>query len=75
VVALNEVVVHGWDVSRASGQSYTVDPQSLAVCADFLSQATDREGVFGPVVEVSADAPALERVIGLSGRDPSWTPS
>lgn len=30
------------------------------------------EGLFGPVVDVPADAPLLDRVIGLSGRNPSW---
>lgn len=32
------------------------------------------EGVFGPVVPVLDDAPLLDRVIGLSGRDPGWKP-
>lgn len=27
----------------------------------------------GPVVEVSEDAPVLDRVVGLSGREPGWT--
>jgi uncharacterized protein (TIGR03086 family) len=75
MVVLNEVVVHGWDVSRASGQPFRADPQVLAICGEFLGQATERSGdAFGPVVGVPADAPDLDRVIGLSGRDPSWTP-
>jgi len=30
--------------------------------------------LFGPVVEVPDDAPLLDRVIGLTGRDPAWSP-
>ncbi|MFJ9034399.1 TIGR03086 family metal-binding protein [Streptomyces sp. NPDC102274] len=32
------------------------------------------DGVFGPPVAVPADAPLLDRVIGLSGRRPDWRP-
>jgi len=28
--------------------------------------------VFGPVVEVPADAPVSDRLLGLLGRDPYW---
>ncbi len=35
--------------------------------------AAGREGFFGPVLDIPADAPLLDRVIGLSGRDPSWS--
>jgi hypothetical protein len=38
-------------------------------------EEASREGLFGPVVDVRDDAPRLDRVLGLSGRDPSWTPS
>jgi hypothetical protein len=31
-------------------------------------------GLFGPVIDVPADAAPLEHLIGLSGRDPSWVP-
>ena len=75
-VALNELVIHGWDLARATGQPYEVDEASLDVSLAFLAESTDpadREGIFGPVVEVPAGAPAIDRAIGLSGRDPSWT--
>ena len=80
VVALDELVIHGWDVARASGQPYDCDPQLLEVVRGFVEQFSgpdrveQRGGLFGPVVEVPEDAPELDRVIGLSGRDPAWTP-
>ncbi len=44
---------------------------------DLSTEGGGREGLFGPVVDVPADVPAdvplLDRVIGLSRRDPSWT--
>jgi uncharacterized protein (TIGR03086 family) len=80
VVALDELVIHGWDVARASGQPYDCDPRLLEVVHSFVAQFSgpgqeaQREGLFGPVIEVQDDAPLLDRVIGLSGRDPAWSP-
>jgi uncharacterized protein (TIGR03086 family) len=80
LVALDELVVHGWDVARATGQAYDVDPASLEAVKAFVSQFSEpgmeeaRAGLFGPVVEVPEDAPLLDRVIGLTGRDPAWSP-
>jgi uncharacterized protein (TIGR03086 family) len=76
-VAMNELVIHGWDLARATGQDYAPDTASLQVAYELLAASTDpesRQGIFGPVVDVPADAPLLDRAIGLSGRDPSWTP-
>jgi uncharacterized protein (TIGR03086 family) len=77
VVALNELVVHGWDVAKASGQPYEIDDETLAACQGFYSMfgEDDRGDAFGSVVDVPDDAPLLDRVIGLSGRDPGWTPT
>jgi uncharacterized protein (TIGR03086 family) len=69
---LNECVVHGWDISRATGQPYDAAPAAVDACIELLSQGGPREGIFAEVVEVAPDAPALDRLIGLSGRDPSW---
>ena len=79
IVALDELVLHGWDVARASGQPYEPDPALLEIVHDFVAQFSgpgmdeQREGLFGPEVEVPADAPLLDRVLGLAGRDPGWS--
>jgi len=80
LVALDEIVVHGWDVARATGQPYDCDTPSLEAVNAFVSQFSEpgqeeaRAGLFGPVVDVADDAPLLDRVIGLTGRDPAWSP-
>lgn len=73
VNGLNECVIHGWDVSRATGRPYDADPTAVAACIELLSAGGPREGIFGPVVEVDGSASELDRLIGLSGRDPAWT--
>ncbi|MQA85335.1 MAG: TIGR03086 family protein [Streptosporangiales bacterium] len=73
---MNELVIHGWDLARATGQPFECDPRSTEAIFALLSQSADAdrgEGPFGPVVDVPPDAPLLDRAIGLSGRDPSWT--
>ena len=75
LVALDEVVVHGWDLARATGQSYDPDPGAVAASLGFAqSFAPEGEGPFGPPVAVPDDAPALDRLAGATGRDPGWTP-
>ncbi|MBE1606663.1 TIGR03086 family metal-binding protein [Actinopolymorpha pittospori] len=78
MVAMDELVLHGWDLARATGQPFHCDPGSTEVCFQFTTMSAapgaDREGLFGPIVEVAPDAPLLDRALGLSGRDPAWTP-
>lgn len=73
-VALAEVVIHGWDVARAIGRPYDCDPATAHACLQHLAQfdASGTEGLFGPAVTVAEDAPALDRIIAMSGRDPGW---
>jgi uncharacterized protein (TIGR03086 family) len=80
VVALDEVVVHGWDVAVSSGQSFTCDPELLEATYAFVAQAVAQNpdgtpGLFDSPVPVPDDAPLLDRLIGLTGRDPAWRPS
>jgi uncharacterized protein (TIGR03086 family) len=73
-VALAEVVIHGWDVARTIGAPYDGDPATIQACLAHLAQfdAAGTEGMFGPAVPIADDAPDLDRVIAMSGRDPAW---
>lgn len=76
-VALDELVIHGWDLARSTGQPYEAGEAELRTCAALLAPADDdpdHGGTFGPPVPVPDDAPLLDRVIGLSGRRPDWRP-
>ena len=81
LVALDEVTVHAWDLARATGQDYPADPAAVAATLGFVQSfepppggAADDGGLFGPPVAVPDDAPVLDRLLGATGRDPSWTP-
>ncbi|WP_338695252.1 TIGR03086 family metal-binding protein [Streptomyces sp. Q6] len=75
LVTADELVVHGWDLARATGQDYTADEPALGAAHALLSPSEEGpDGLFGPVVPVPDEAPFLDRVIGLSGRDPHWKP-
>jgi uncharacterized protein (TIGR03086 family) len=82
-VAMNELVIHGWDIARASAQPYTAAPDEIETCLAFVAPTVEQsggegvEGLFGPAVDVPEDAPPLDRLLALTGRDPRWsaTPS
>lgn len=80
IVALDEVVVHGWDLAVASGQEFTCDRELLNAVHQFARQTVAENphgtpGLFGPPVAVPDDAPLLDRVLGLTGRDSAWRPA
>jgi uncharacterized protein (TIGR03086 family) len=76
LVVLDELVVHGWDIAVASGQPYEPTDAEVEAAIPFVSSfPAPRDGnLFGPVVPVPDDAPALDRLLGLTGRDPKWQP-
>jgi uncharacterized protein (TIGR03086 family) len=77
VVAVEELVVHGWDLARATGQAFACTAAELAVVDDFFGQfgPEQRSGAYGPARAVGASASHLDRVIAESGRDPAWSAS
>jgi uncharacterized protein (TIGR03086 family) len=70
---LTDAEVHGWDLAKALGEPAAVDP---AVASHLLPAMQAQEelirssGVFGPAVEVDADADDATQLLGLLGRDP-----
>ncbi|GAA1116306.1 TIGR03086 family metal-binding protein [Nocardiopsis composta] len=79
IVALNELVLHAWDLAVATGRPYRCAPEDARTCLAFVAGVPDdpqaREGLFGPPVPVPEDASEFDRLLGASGRDPAWSPS
>jgi uncharacterized protein (TIGR03086 family) len=83
-VVSNDLVLHGWDLARATGQDDTMDPAdvdrlwgSTTAIPPELMERYRTPGAFGPGVEVFGpevavpeDAPLQDRLLGLIGRNP-----
>jgi uncharacterized protein (TIGR03086 family) len=74
LVNLEEVVVHAWDIAKATGRTLTLDEHVTTTVYDFcLSIPLDTfraDGFFGPEVPVATTAPVLDRLVALLGRQP-----
>jgi len=74
--ALDELVIHGWDVARATGQPYDCDEPSLQAVHSLVlgvaSAGADGPKIFGAPVSVADTDPLLDQVVGLTGRQPAW---
>ncbi|MBM0128179.1 TIGR03086 family metal-binding protein [Pimelobacter simplex] len=73
-VALNEVVVHGWDLATALGRPFTARETDVAACLSFArpfstpETAAERAPAFGPVLPVPEGATPLVELLALLGR-------
>jgi uncharacterized protein (TIGR03086 family) len=79
VIALDETIIHGWDLAVATGQSFSCEPQLLEAVYGFVASIVAQNpdgtpGLFGPPVPMPEDAALLDRILALSGRDPNWRP-
>jgi uncharacterized protein (TIGR03086 family) len=75
-VALDELVIHGWDLAKSIGRPAGYDGPELPTVLTTVQgfRAAGIVGLFGPEVEVAPDAPLLDQILGLAGRDPDWAP-
>ena len=76
-IVLCELVLHGWDLGRTLGQRPGWPEDVLAgtlAAVGALAPQGRTMGAFGPEVGAPSDAPTLERLVALSGRDAAWTP-
>ncbi len=69
-----DLVVHGWDLARATGQDDTIPTEDVtalhASLGDFPEEAMRSPGAFGPEVEVADDASDQDKLIAFLGRRP-----
>jgi uncharacterized protein (TIGR03086 family) len=82
---LDEVLVHGWDLAVATGQPFPAADdgsmgEALGTAFAWVHSIVEQNpqgtpGLFGPPVAVPEDAQLLDRLLGLTGRDPAWSPT
>ena len=72
-----EMVLHGWDVDKASGQDYVCDDAVAALALETIEAQGEMfrkyEG-FKDIVPLAGEATEFDRALSLSGRDPRWQP-
>ncbi|WP_336206709.1 TIGR03086 family metal-binding protein [Nonomuraea sp. LPB2021202275-12-8] len=76
-MVVGELVVHGWDLARSTGQVAEWDDDLVAYLHAEVEKSAElgrQMGVYGPAVAVPATASILDRALGLVGREPTWTP-
>jgi uncharacterized protein (TIGR03086 family) len=72
-----EMVLHGWDVAKATGQEYVCEDAVAAAVLDTVEAQAElfrKYQGFKDIVPVPDRAPAFDRALSLSGRDPQWRP-
>ena len=76
--ALDEIVMHGWDLAQATGQSFEIDDEALGPLEQLLvplaapEMAEIRDNLFGPIVHAPGGGTRVDQVLGLAGRGPAW---
>ena len=72
-----EVLVHTWDLGKATGIAVTLDPQLCQIGVDraMANRRRMTSDMFSPPFPVPENADVQDRLVGLFGRDPNWQPS
>ncbi len=73
-----EMVLHGWDVAKATGQEYHVDDATAEALLHTVQEQAElfrKYQGFADAIEAPEGATALDRALRLAGRDPNWKPS
>jgi uncharacterized protein (TIGR03086 family) len=66
-----DVLIHGWDLAKATGQDTTLDPELVDACRAVVepqAELLEGSGMFGGEVQVPADAGPQTRLLARLGR-------
>lgn len=73
-INLGEVLVHTWDLANGIGLEFAVDPDHAGIVHEVYAavplDGMRRGGMLGAEVPVPVDAPIVDRMLGLLGRQP-----
>lgn len=70
---LGDLLIHTWDLARATGQEETLDPElvhDMLLGIEPLDDVLRASGQYGPRVPVPVDAGEQTRLIAFTGRQP-----
>ena len=73
MICIADVLVHTWDLARATGLDETLDADEVHRFAQTMEPADEamrQSGHYGPRVEMPDDADELTKVIAFTGRHP-----
>ena len=74
MIATTDVLIHTWDLARATGLDEALDPDEvrayLAGTSDQMADMLVASGHYGPRVPVAADASEQDRLLAFLGRQP-----
>jgi uncharacterized protein (TIGR03086 family) len=68
---VNEMMVHAWDLAKATGQSTDLAPDLAAECIEDIrgvQEAGRAQPMFKPMQDISADATVADRLAATAGR-------
>jgi uncharacterized protein (TIGR03086 family) len=72
-ITLTELVVHGWDIARATGVPFDLPESTLRACLDHVTAFVLNApfpSLWGPPITVPFDASTLDRIVAITGRAP-----
>ena len=73
-IHFKDVVVHTWDLARATGQAEELAPElassALEISRTVVNDEMRELGAFGPAVAVDDEAPVHHQLVGFLGRTP-----
>lgn len=73
-IVLTEMVVHGWDLARATGRPFDLDDgPTLQACLEHVAEFVPNAPVpqlWGPPAVVDEGAPLIDRIVAITGRTP-----
>ena len=73
MLPVGDIVLHKWDLAKATNQNVSLDSGLAEACFGALSQGIEQgrqAGFFGPEVTVPINASIQDKLLGLSGRTP-----